>query len=392
MPELPLSEVALNAESSVIRDLLHHARRDGVISLAGGIPAPSTFPVDEVAAAAFRALETRGPDTLQYGLTEGDPELREWASDWFAERDRAPGGDVVVTTGSQQGLDLLTRVLVDPGDTVVAEDPGYLGALQCFRANRAHIVGVPIDADGLQVDVLAERLADGLRPKLVYTVVNFQNPAGVTLSEERRRALAALADSYGFLIAEDDPYGLIRFEGEHPRSIAAHSDRVVRLRSTSKIVAPGLRVGFTIGSADLVGHMVVAKQAADLHTGTLDQHLLRELVVEQEPWLDDHIAAIVPTYRAGRDALVEAVTSTFGDDVLWRVPAGGMFLWIDLHDGTDTTAALPAALEEGVAYVPGSAFAVDLPNVDALRLSYATATPEQLREAVTRLARALRPT
>ena len=214
-----------------------------------------------------------------------------------------------MTTGSQQGLDLLARVLVDPGDTIVSED---------------------------------------------------------------------------------DPYGMIRFEGEHLPPIAKWSDRTLRLRSTSKIVAPGLRLGFMLGPEDLIAHLVVAKQAADLHTRTLDQHLLRELVVEQPRWLDRHIEEIIPTYRAGGDALVSAVQSTFGEDVLWRIPEGGMFLWIDLHDGTDTTAALERALDAGVAYVPGSTFAVDKPNVDALRLTYATATPEQLAEAVPRLATALR--
>jgi 2-aminoadipate transaminase len=214
-----------------------------------------------------------------------------------------------VTTGSQQGLALLARVLVDPGDTIVAEG---------------------------------------------------------------------------------DPYGMIRFEGEHLPPIAKWSDRTLRLRSTSKIVAPGLRLGFMLGPEDLIAHLVVAKQAADLHTRTLDQHLLRELVVEQPRWLDRHIEEIIPTYRAGRDALVSAVQSTFGEDVLWRIPEGGMFLWIDLHHGTDTTVALERALDAGVAYVPGSTFAVDKPNVDALRLAYATATPEQLAEAVPRLATALR--
>lgn len=389
MDDPPLSETARTATSSAIRDLLQHAKRPDVISLAGGIPTPASFPVAEVAAAAIRALERHGPEALQYGLTEGHPELRDWAADWFGDHDGATSDAVLVTTGSQQGLDLLSRVTLDPGDTVVAEDPGYIGALQVFRANRARLVGVPVDADGLRTDVLADQLADGLRPKLVYTVVNFQNPAGVTLSADRRVELAGLADRYGFVIAEDDPYGMLRFEGGHLPSIANWSDRVVRLKSTSKIVAPGLRTGFTLGPDELIGPMIVAKQAADLHTGTLDQHLLCELIVEQPAWLDAHIETIVPLYRAGRDALVEAVVDTFGGHVLKRVPEGGMFLWLDLQDGTDTTAALQRALDNGVAYVPGSAFTVDEPAPDALRLSYATPSPDELREAVTRLATAL---
>lgn len=385
----PLSETARTATSSVIRDLLRHARRPDVISLAGGIPTPASFPVDDVAAAAIRALERHGSDALQYGLTEGNPELRDWAADWFGDRDRARSDAVLITTGSQQALDLLSRVTLDPGDTVVSEDPGYIGALQVFRANRAHLVGVPVDADGLRTDVLDGLLRSGLRPKLVYTVVNFQNPAGVTVSAERRIDLARLADRYGFVVAEDDPYGMLRFEGAHLPSIAHATDRVVRLKSTSKIVAPGLRTGFALGPDELIGPMIVAKQAADLHTGTLDQHLLCELIVERPAWLDAHIDAIVPLYRAGRDALVEAVVSTFGAHVIERVPEGGMFLWLDLQDGTDTTAALAVALDHGVAYVPGAAFAVADPVPSALRLSYATPTPDELREAVRRLRAAL---
>lgn len=389
MDDPPLSETARTATSSAIRDLLQHAKRPDVISLAGGIPTPTSFPVDEVAAAAIRALERHGADALQYGLTEGHPDLRQWAADWFGDHDGARSDAVLVTTGSQQALDILSRVTVDPGDAVVCEDPGYIGALQVFRANRARLVGVPVDADGLRTDVLADRLRGGLRPKLVYTVVNFQNPAGVTLSAERRVDLARLADRYGFVIAEDDPYGMLRFEGAGVPSIGRLSERVVRLKSTSKIVAPGLRTGFALGPDELIGPMVVAKQATDLHTGTLDQHLLCELVVEQPGWLDRHVEEIVPRYRSGRDALVEAVVSTFGAGVIERVPQGGMFLWVDLHDDTDTTAALERALDDGVAYVPGPAFAVDQPAAAALRLSYATPAPDELREAVRRLHKAL---
>ena len=392
-----LSQRARNATSSVIRDLLQHANRPDVISLAGGIPAPELFPIEPLAQSAATALDELGSDAVQYGLTEGVVELRELVA---VEADLAAGGattttpeQVLITTGSQQAIDLLGRVLLDPGDVVVTDDPAYLGALQAIRGHDPELVGISIDEHGLVTADLAERLEAGLRPTFVYTNPNFQNPTGVTMSLERRRELAALADRYGFLVVEDDPYGALRFEGEAVPTMASFSDRVVRIGTVSKTLAPGLRVAWLIGPQPLVDAVTIGKQAVDLHTSTFAQHTALGLL-RQPGWFADHQATLGPWYRSRRDALAAGLASAFGDELRFSSPDGGMFLWGELHGdaAVDTTALLHTALDHGVAFVPGSAFAVERPLPHHLRLSFATASPEQLGDAAVRLAAAVRAT
>ena len=386
-----LSTTARTATSSVIRDLLQHANRPDVISLAGGIPAPELFPLEHLAGAATSAISELGADATQYGLTEGVTDLRELlAAEADADRPTLLS-QVVVTTGSQQAIDLIGRVLVDRGDVVVTDDPAYLGALQALRGYGPQLVGVAVDDDGLDTDALAELLACGLRPVLVYTNPNFQNPTGSTMSLARRQALAGLADQYGFLIIEDDPYGALRFDGEALPSMAAFSDRVVRIRTVSKTLAPGLRVAWMFGPQALIDAVVIAKQAVDLHTSTLTQHIAFRLL-SNPGWYAQHQATLGPWYRDRRDALMRGLTAAFGDDLSFNRPSGGMFLWAELADHTiDTTALLHVALEHGVAFVPGSAFAVDRPLPSHLRLSFATASPEDLVVAAHRLRAAIDP-
>ena len=235
--------------SSAVRDLLRLADRPGLISLAGGLPDPASFPTSALAAAADRVLATRPASALQYAPTEGDPDLRSWI---LTDRAAGPDADVLITHGSQQALDLIVRSTVEPGDAVVVADPAYVGAIQVLRLARAHIVGIASDRTGLDVDALARRLDAGLRPRLVYTVSTLHNPTGATLDDERRRALGALADRYGFLIVEDDPYGDLRWSGPPPLPLADCSDRVVTLGSFSKVLSPGLRVGYAVGPAELI--------------------------------------------------------------------------------------------------------------------------------------------
>ncbi|MEM9203104.1 MAG: PLP-dependent aminotransferase family protein [Actinomycetota bacterium] len=370
---MELSRAARSAESSAIRDLLRHADRDDVLSLAGGLPAAERFPVAAISEAASLVL-ARG-DGLQYGLSEGDAGLRELVS---------PDGDpssVVITTGSQQALDLIGRVLLDPGDPVVVGDPCYVGARQVLLANRASLVGIDVDQDGLDVEALAERLSGGLRPKLVSVVANFDNPSGVVLSAPRRRRLAELADHYDFLIIEDDPYGRLRYDGDDLDPIPG--DRVLRLRSASKTLVPGLRVGWLSGPQFVVDAVVIAKQAVDLHTSTVSQAIVHELL-QQPGWFEAHVAGLLPWYAGQRDALIEAV-DTHLPTATYHRPDGGMFLWLQLP-GSDTASVLTDAVESGVAFVPGSAFAVDRDLSDFLRLSFATVAADQLDEAVRRLA------
>lgn len=382
-----LSSSSRAARSSVIRDLLEHAKRPGVISLAGGIPDPDLFPVARITEAAARVM-AGGRDVLQYGLTNGEAAARHALESLVGrpvDIDR-----VVVTTGSQQGLDLLTGVLVDPGDPVVAGDPSYLGALQAFRSHGASLQPIPVDEAGLSVDVLAERLDDPAwpRPKFVYVVANFQNPTGAVLSAPRRAQLVRLAEEHDFLVVEDDPYGELRYDGRAVAPIGEGSEHVVRMRSTSKVLAPGLRVGWLEGPQWLVDAVVVAKQSADLHTSTLSQAIVADLM--RDPvWFRSHVEAIRRQYRSRRDAICDALDATFGDEVSFQRPQGGMFVWVRFGD-VNTSELLPRALHEGVAFVPGDAFVIDQARESNARLSFATQEPSDFRVAAERLAAAIR--
>ncbi len=371
--------------SSAIRDLLHLAERPDVLSLAGGLPDGSTFPVERVAVAAERALRAigrYGSPSLQYGATEGLAEFREWAAAGSAVHPAFGTPDsVLLTTGSQQGLDLLARTLVDSGDVAVVEDPVYLGARQVLLAAGACLVGVRVDRDGLDVDDLAARLRAGLRPRLVYTVPHFQNPTGAVLSAARRSRLATLAEEYGFVIVEDDPYVALGFDGTRLESLGALApDHVVTLASASKVLAPGIRVGWLRAPRWLHRTLVLAKQAVDLHTATLNQYIALDVLSDDE-FMHSHVTTLRSTYATKGAALHVALDGLFATDA----PRGGMFLWGEAD--RDTTNAFDAAIAAGVAYVPGDAFGVDIDRRCALRLAYATLGIDELRGAADRLRR-----
>jgi len=390
-PTPPLSAAARRVGSSAIRDLLAVAERPDVVSLAGGMPAPETFPVDAVREATEALLDRDGAAALQYSATEGYEPLRAWVvgRQGVAAAAGAAVERVTITAGSQQGLDLVARVLVDPGDVVVMADPGYIGAIQAFRLAGARLVGIPSDRDGLDVDDLAAQLAGGLRPRAAYVVANLSNPTGATLPDERRDRLAALADRYGFWLVEDDPYGDLRWSGAVPRPLAERSDRVVTLGTVSKVLCPGLRVGHVVAPPEVTRGIVQVKQAADLHTSTFAQRLVHELVT-RPGFLDDRLATLPAFYRERAEALTAALRHHLGPAVDFADPEGGMFVWARLTSPTaDTTALLPEALAAGVAFVPGNAFSVTHPHPAHLRLSYATAPPATITEAVRRLASAL---
>ncbi|HXV92840.1 MAG TPA: PLP-dependent aminotransferase family protein [Pseudonocardia sp.] len=388
-----LSTRAGAVRGSAIRDLLTLTARPEVISLAGGLPATDDLPRERIATAAARALDD--PGSMQYGQTAGLARLRAVLADHESHRrGRAlRAADVVVTSGSQQGLDLLARVLLDPGDVVAVEDPAYVGALQVFQAAGATLHPVPVDDGGMAVDLLERDLAAGLRPRLVHTVSSFHNPRGVTLAQERRARLAALAERYGVVVVEDDPYGLLAFDGRPPLPVAARSEHVVRLGSASKILAPALRVGWLTGPPEIVGAVERFKQCADLCASTLTQEVAADLLADTV-WLDAHLARL----RAGGAARAAAFTSAVGEHlpgVRFSPPAGGMFGWLEFPprpDGTptDTGALLPRALAAGVGFVPGGAFAVGRPLTSAARCCFASHPPEVLREGVRRLAASLR--
>ncbi|PBC61981.1 transcriptional regulator [Streptomyces sp. Tue6028] len=376
---------------SPVRDILAVTARPEVINFAGGLPAPELFDAEGIAA-AYRDVLAQVPErALQYSTTEGEPALRAA----LAERTRARGlpttaDDVLVTTGSQQALSLLATALLEPGDTVLVESPCYLAALQAFSFAGARIVAVPGDEHGLDPDAL-DALTARERPKLLYTVPTFQNPTGRTLPGERRAAVAEVAARRGLWIIEDDPYGELRFEGERVPWIASHdgaADRTVLLGSFSKVMAPGMRLGWLRAPAALRRACAVAKQAADLHTPTVNQLAAARYLADRD--LDAHVAGVAAVYRERRDAMLAGIAEALPAGSSWTRPEGGMFLWARLPESYDTTALLPRVVEQDVAYVPGAPFYAAAPDPATLRLCFVTQTPEEIAEGLRRLGTGLR--
>ncbi|MEC3954820.1 PLP-dependent aminotransferase family protein [Nocardia sp. CDC153] len=383
----PLARRLDGLRSSAIRDLLKLTSRADIISLAGGLPDAALMPRDRIAAAADAALSDRS--RLQYTESPGWGPLREvLAARESARLGRAvPVDEIFVTHGSQQALSLLSEVLLDPGALVVVEDPAYVGALQVFRAAGARIVAVPLDSDGMRLDVLRELLAAGERPAVVHTVSNFHNPGGVTLAPARRQELANLAERYGFWIIEDDPYGELWFDRPAPAPVATYSPNTIRLSSASKILAPSLRAGWMIAPTQVCRAVELLKQGADLCGSALTQQITADLLADTD-WLAAHIDSVRQVYGTRAESLVAAVRTAFGDRVTTTDASGGMFVWADFTDGTDTQALLPQALDAGVAYVPGTAFAVSTDYTHSMRLCFTTSDEATLTEAVARLAKA----
>ena len=381
-----LARRVADVPSSVIRDLLSIVDRHDVLSLAGGLPPSELLPDDAVAEASARVLGRGG--ALQYGPTEGYDPLRDWiAGDRLGGVDRA---GVLVTHGSQQALDLLVRVLVDPGDVVVTETPTYLGMLQALGGSGARIVGVPTDADGLDTVALEASLSGGLRPKLAYLAPTHQNPSGAVMSAARRAHLGALADRFRFVVVDDDPYRELGFEAA-PRRLreSVPADLSVTLGTFSKTVAPGLRVGWVHLPPWLRGPMVRAKQSADLHTSTFAQRIIADLVADAG-WYDAHCARLRTVLSGRARVLDDALVTSFGRDVDTNPVRGGMFVWATFRGGgVDTDALLRVALEHGVAFVPGSAFDPERRPSPSARLCFASLPDAELVEAVGRLCSAL---
>jgi len=387
-----LSRRLAGTESSPVRELLEVAARPEVISLAGGLPAPDTFDVEGLAEAFASVLA--GPQArraLQYSRTEGDTRLREQLSERFrAGGLPCTGEDVLITTGSQQALGLIASALLDPGDVVLVEDPTYLAALQSFGLADARAVAVPSDADGPLPDALVER-ARTHRAKAFYVIPTFQNPTGRTMPAERRAAIAAAAAEAGIWIVEDDPYSALRLEGEAVDLLAAQPaarERTLVIQTLSKVLSPGLRLGYVRAPATLRGPLAVAKQAADLHSPTINQ-LAASVWLERHD-LGEHIAGLAAHYRPRRDALLAGLAEHLPHGSSWTEPQGGLFVWVTLPPGMDAEALLPGAIERGVAFVPGRFFYAAEAQRETLRLSFATESPDVLIEGAARLGAAIR--
>jgi len=372
--------------------LLKLTRRGNIISFAGGLPDPATFPVEEIKAITAGLLEREANLVLQYGPTEGDARLRDELVKWMAKDGIHVSRDqVLVTLGSQQGLDLVGRVFLDPGDLVIVELPSYMAALQVFRSYRAEMRGVPQDDAGMRADVLEETLArlarDGRRPKLIYVVPDFQNPSGVTMSNDRRLRLLQLARQYRTLVVEDNPYRELSFEGAPPPPLAAldREGRVIYLSTFSKTLCPGLRIAWIAASVEFIGRFVTAKQGMDLCCPALTQAIAAEFCAAGH--LSSRVGAIVERYRRKRDTMLTALAREMPPGVTWTHPQGGLFLWVRLPDGMDTERLLPLAVEEGVAYVVGAGFHADGGGRNAMRLNFSFPSEPEIEEGVRRLAR-----
>src|SRR5262245_53222182 len=377
--------------SSAMRDLMAITARPEVISLAGGLPDTSTFPAESFAAQMTRIAHESSAEALQYGPTEGFEETKACIVEVMGAENMDPDpDDLIVTTGGQQAIDLITKTLVDPGDPVICEAPTYPGAVPTFSSYEADIHQVSTDDDGLRIDKLEELLAalsrDGRQPKFIYSVPSFQNPAGVTLSLERRRRLVQLAREHEVLIVEDNPYGLLRYDGEEQATLynLDGGDYVLYLGTLSKILSPGIRIGWVAAPPPVLEKIGLGKQAADLCTSTLSQYFVREYFGEGR-WRD-YIADLIEIYRRRRDVMLDALDQNFPEGADWTRPEGGLFLWATLPDYIDTTDLLAKALRENVAFVPGrSAYADGERGSSAMRLNFSASDEDELREGIRRI-------
>jgi 2-aminoadipate transaminase len=374
--------------ASDIREILKVTAQPDVISLAGGLPAPELFPVDEYRRAFEWILETDGAQALQYGPSEGYRPLRTLLGERLTRVGMLCGADdILITNGSQQALDLIGKMLLDPGDAVLVEKPTYLGALQAFNQYQASYAVVPMDDEGMRVDEVERLLSrsDGPRIKFIYALPNFQNPTGRSMSLERRQRLVELAGAFGVPIVEDDPYGELRYEGEHLPTLKAldTSGAVIYLGTFSKILAPGFRLGWIVASEAAMEVLLHGKQPSDLHTGMAQQMATYE--VAKDGFVDGHIERIKSFYKERRDVMLLAIEEHFPSDAHYTRPAGGLFVWAELPRHIDTRELLLDAVQERVAFVPGQGFHADRSGTNTMRLNFSNVPPDQLREGIRRL-------
>ncbi len=375
--------------SSAIRDILKLTARPGMISLAGGLPAPELFPLEALQTAAVQVLTKHGPQALQYSITEGLVQLREKiAADLKAKGAACTVDNLIITQGSQQALELLSKLFLDKGRTVFTENPSYLGALQAFRLFEAQITPIPSDEEGIRTDALREALRQ-VKPAFLYVMTNFQNPTGISLSLARRHELLEIAAEHQLLLVEDDPYGELVFEGERLPSLYSlgGGKNVVYLSTFSKTIAPGLRIAYAAGSEELVGKLALVKQGTDLQTNTLGQYIVNQYLESGRH--QGHIDLIRRTYGARRDHMLAAMQKHFPGTVAWNRPRGGMFLWLAFAPETDSKELLLRCIERNVAFVPGQEFFPDGTGTNTARLNFSNASPENIEEGIRRIAAVL---
>jgi 2-aminoadipate transaminase len=379
---------AARMNPSVIREILKVTEKPGIISFAGGLPSSKTFPVSEFTAACTQVLTNDAQAALQYAASEGFALLREMVAarlPWKVDPEQ-----ILITTGSQQGLDLVAKILIDADSRVLVETPTYLGALQAFTPMEPEVVSVASDDEGVDIADLASKVGAGAgKARFLYVLPNFQNPTGRTMSEARRAALVAKAAELGLPLIEDNPYGDLWFDKEPPAPLTARNpEGCIYLGSFSKVLAPGLRLGFIVAPKGIYSKLLQAKQAADLHSPGFNQRMIAEVM--KDGFLDRHIPTIRALYKSQRDAMLEALKKDMPSDVTWNSPDGGMFLWARLPEGMSAQELLPKAVDKGVAFVPGAAFYNDHADARTMRLSFVTPNVDEIRTGVAALAAAIR--
>ena len=389
MTNWTLAARAAKMNSSAIREILKLTDRPGIISMAGGLPSPKAFPLDAFTTACQTVMQRDGAAALQYSTTEGLPALRQAIADflpWNVDPEQ-----ILITTGSQQALDLIGKVFLDAGSRILVEKPTYLGALQAFTPMEPVAVGVDSDDEGMLVEDFAAQVGSGAdKARVAYVLPNFQNPTGRTMSEARRQALVEKAKELDIPLIEDNPYGDLWYEGEPPLPLAARNpEGVIYMGSFSKVLAPGLRIGFIVAPKSVYGKLTQAKQAADLHTPSFNQRVVAEVI--KDGFLDRHVPTIRAMYKAQRDVMLTALEREMaGLDVQWTRPVGGMFLWVQLPQDMDAQALLAKAVERQMAFVPGAPFYAGDAQTNTLRLSYVTVSAEQINQGIAALADAIR--
>lgn len=385
-----LAERTNNMKSSAIRELLKITALPDIISFAGGMPAPELFPVREIEEACHHLLHYEPQKALQYSTTEGYRPLREYLAASMAKYGIHHGADnIQITTGSQQALDMLGKIFIDPGSTILTGCPTYLGAIQAWRAYQTRFLTVPLDAAGMQVDLI-EKIIKKDTPRFIYVLPNFHNPAGTTLPAARRRRLVEIARKHDLIIVEDDPYGALRYEKENVTPIAALApERTIYLGTFSKTMSPGLRIGWIVAPAEIIQRLVMAKQGSDLHSSTFDQMIVND--VAQRGILKVHTNKLCIAYKKRRDTMIAAMKKYWPEDCRWDQPEGGLFLWAQVPAKINTSDFMQTALENKVAYVPGVHFYPHADGgFDAMRLNFSNAQPAMITEGIKRLGVALK--
>lgn len=380
-----------NIKASEIRELLKLTQKPEIISFAGGLPAPESFPVKELVEIGRKVLEETGSQALQYGSTEGYPPLREAISQRMSRvMVDAKADDILVTSGSQQGLDFAAKIFINPGDVIICESPTYLGAINAFRAYEPKFVEVEIDNEGMIMEDLENALKENANAKFIYVIPDFQNPSGKTWSIERRKKLIELANKYDVVILEDNPYGELRFEGEILPAVKHYDteNRVIFLGTFSKILCPGLRLGWVAAGPEILNKFIMVKQGSDLQSSTISQMEVARFLEEYS--IDDHISNIIELYRGRRDLMMKTIKEEFPKEAIYTYPEGGLFTWVELPEYMNARELAVKALEQNVAYVPGGSFYPNGGNENTFRLNYSNMDDERIVEGIKRLGKVLR--